>query len=613
MTRSRAASKNFLIALLGCLALPLPAQNILLEESTGSDTRRAPSQAIDIRIGDQATSPAAVRVENPGTGPAASGQRSIELNPGEFTTGGKPEVPVGPAPVPEVTPAPTPSPAVIPANATIGVDAPDALDLPVTERSDVDDPDFFPSGQLGKEKTVNRGGQQVAMRPDLLKPAPLDLTVPDVYSTTFTNGLKFYHLPSHDLPRVRITLLINAGSNLDPADKVGLAEMTARTMRSGGAGEKPGDEIDQELEHIGSEMEFNVEKDHVAGGLFALADKTDQAMGLLADVLLKPRFDEPKFQQQKAQEFEELRRQNDDPSNISRREFRKILYGGDHPLARSVTSASLAAISRDDVRAFHDERYRPSTVTIGVSGDISQEDARALVEKHFGQWTRPEAAAAPALTVDESRDTTSGVFITRKATAQSQIRLGHIGLERRSPLAYAANVLNSIYGTGGFSSRLMNEVRTKHGYVYGVGGSVSSDDPKGLFGAIAASKLQTTGAAIKALLDVTRSVIDGPISEDELETARRDVFFTFMNQFATPNGAMQTQMLYDYRGYDKDYLKNFPEKIKQVTLDDVKSAAKELLHLDRIKIYVVGNEAELDMPLSDFGPVQEWPVEEFGN
>ena len=150
----------------------------------------------------------------------------------------------------------------------------------------------------------------------------------------------------------------------------------------------------------------------------------------------------------------------------------------------------------------------------------------------------PRSQPLPPATATADTSSTAKVYLTQKATAQSQIRMGHLGIPRRSPKAYAVNVLNSIYGTGGFSSRLMNSVRTKNGYVYGVGGGIFSDDPIGLFAAVAASKTKTTVAAIKDILRVTKSLIDGPISEAEVDTARRDIIFTFVNQFDTPAEAV---------------------------------------------------------------------------
>ena len=118
---------------------------------------------------------------------------------------------------------------------------------------------FLPPADLGQKSTMLRDGIQLPLRPELLSSATLAVTIPDVYATTLTNGIQLYHYESHDLPRVRVSLLINAGSNADPADKIGLAEITAKTMRSGEANGKSGDEIDQQLEQIGSDLELKVD------------------------------------------------------------------------------------------------------------------------------------------------------------------------------------------------------------------------------------------------------------------------------------------------------------------------------------------------------------------
>lgn len=556
---------------------------VRVEKSTSSLVRRGEDKPIDIRIPETPESGTPAGIPVPTDNPVLIDESSIGKSAVTIERVGEP------VPVRE------------PATASVSKE----------NDASTETVDYLPPASYGVESFIVRDGQKIILRPELLSSATLAVTVPDVFQTTLTNGMRFYHYENHDLPRVRVTFLVEAGKNADPADKVGLAEITARTMRSGGAAGKSGDEIDRQLEQIGSDLEFNVDYDHVSGALFALTDKADEATALLADVLMKPEFDEKKLEQQRARSLEELRRQNDEPADISRREFRKIIYGPNHPLGRTPTSSSISAITRDDVRAFHDARYRPSTTWIGVSGDISQVDARKLIETAFGAWDRPPAEDLTMPDIDEDHNSTGGVYLTQKATAQSQIRLGHLGLDRRSPKAYAVNVLNSIYGTGGFSSRLMNNVRTKHGYVYGVGGGIMSDDPMGLFVAAAASQAGTTAAAIKEILSVTQGVIDGPISEDEVETARRDIVFTYVNQFDTAAETIATHMLYDYRGYAPDYLKTFPERVRAVTVADVQAVASELLHPDKIQIYVIGNESELDAPLSGFGPVQEWVLPDY--
>lgn len=468
---------------------------------------------------------------------------------------------------------------------------------------------YLPPADLGSEDYVQRGDHKVPMLPGLLTSASLVVTVPDVYQTTLTNGMKFYHYEDRDLPRVRINLIVDAGAKADPADKIGLAALTADTIRTGGAGDLTGDQVDEALDQMASTINLGATPEFVGGEVFAVTDSISSATDLLAQMLMKPRLDEKKFESQKQLKLEKWRRRNDDPASASRREFRALAYGRDYPLARIETSATLGSISLDDVRRFYEDRYRPSTVWVGVSGDISQEDARKLIETAFAGWDRPagERLAMPADLTETA--TSSGVYLTKRPTAQSQIRIGHLGIERKSPKAYAVNVLNSIYGSGGFSSRLMNTVRTKHGYVYGVGGGITSDDPRGLFAAIAASKGSTTVAAIREMLQVTKDIIESGVTEAEMETAKRDVIFSFASGFETASKIVEAHMTYDFRGYAEDYLKNFPENIRAVTAQQVQDVARELIQPEKLIIYVLGNPEELDGPLDEFGPVSEWPLQ----
>jgi len=627
ITNKTIAGRLAAFALAVSLGAGLSAQTgVTVEESTGTATRTSENEVIDIRLGTSEAKPKIV-IETPSETPKlVAPQERIELTPDEFkghatddaqtTTAEENQGRKKETDVPAGIPVPTDTGSVTEARNKV-TSEPVAIetkshnelmeDEPVV--TETDSIDFLPSSNLGKEAIMTRNGEAIPLRPETLTSAPLTVTVPAVSEITLTNGIRFYHYPSHDLPRIQVRLLIEAGGNSEPADKVGLAELTERTLRAGGAAGKSGDDIDRDLDQIGSELELKIEREAVSGQLFALTEKSDEAMALLAAILTKPEFDEKKLEQQKQVMLETLRRQNDEPDEISRREFRKIIYGHDHPLARTPTSATISALGRDDVRAFYDARYRPSTLWIGISGDITQEDARKLVEKHLGDWNRPEAEPQPALTYAADSDSSSGVYLTRKPTAQSQIRMGHFGIPRMSPQAPAVNVMNSIYGTGGFSSRLMNKVRTEHGYVYGVGGGIFSDDPVGMFTGAAASQSKTTVAAIKEMIAVTKSLTENPPGPEEMEVARRDIFFTFVNQFATPASTLSTHMIHDYRGYPEDYLKTFPEKVKAVTQADVIQAAKDFLHLDRLKIYVIGNENELDAPLNQFGEVTEWKVE----
>jgi predicted Zn-dependent peptidase len=646
--------------LFALVAAPVASQTtIQVEESTGTRAT-APNAPIEISI--PRNRPAEIHVttvtREAARQPQANESGSINLTPAQFRARRTQEnLPVVPPPSASTPVPPSPAqleaeagttptagilPQQLPAADDDGAPAPppqfmhDAQATSHSEElpSDMSDPDAYTTvtapaahedvgvttasadsapylapADYGTQKTMPRGAATVPMLPGLLTSTPLTATVPDVAQTTLPNAMKFFHYESRDLPRVRLNLVVDAGQNADPADKIGLADLTARTLRSAGSGSRSADEVDEALDQIGGELNIAVERDHMAISMFLLTERLASGTALLSDILVRPQFDAQKFEQQRARMMEDLRRQNDNPAEISRREFRKLVYGKTYPLARTPTSATLSAITLDDVRAFYEAHYRPSTIWAGVSGDISNDDAKQLVEKTFAGWDRPAGERVPMPPQVTDLASSAGVYLTPKATAQAQIRMGHLGIPRRSEEAYAVNVLNSVYGMGGFSSRLMNTVRTKYGYVYGVGGAVLSDDPTGLFFAVASSKSATTVAAIKEMLNVTKEIVSEGISAAELETAKRDVIFNFISEFETPEEIVRTHMLYDFRGYAPDYLKKFPERIRAVNADQVHEVARKFMHPDELVIYVVGNPAELDSGLDQFGTVHTWDLD----
>jgi zinc protease len=459
--------------------------------------------------------------------------------------------------------------------------------------------------------TLQRAGITIPLRPEMLVSEATTFTVPSVSQTTFSNGLVYYFLESHDLPSVNVTIMIRAGSQLDRAGMVGLADVTAQTLRAGGSVSRTGDEIDREMEELGSSLDVSVEREFVVFHLFCLVANRERSVSLLSDILLHPRFDPAKLDKQKDLKIESIRRQNDQAADISRREFRKLIYGREHPLARTSRVPDIVAIKRSSVQGFYDDYYRPSSMAVGLSGDLKPEEARQLVESAFGNWNRPPAHLPAPVGCDDSLDTVPAVWHIHKQTAQANIRVGHLGMPRFSPDKYAVDVMNAAYGTGGFSSRLMQEVRTKRGYAYGVGGGVMSDDPAGLFVAAASSKSGTTGAAIKTILEVTRQLLSEGVTADEIETSKRDIIHSFITNFDTPNKTVYQHMYYDFLGYPADYLDTYLGRIRAVTRDQVGTVAHKYIHPERLKILTVGNEKAFDMPLQTFGKVGSIELEPF--
>ncbi|HEU0264909.1 MAG TPA: pitrilysin family protein, partial [Geobacterales bacterium] len=299
--------------------------------------------------------------------------------------------------------------------------------------------------------------------PRTLTYPPLTFTIPASERFVLNNGMVVHLLQDHELPMVSISAYVNTGSIYEPADKVGLAGLTGAVMRSGGVKGITPSELDRQLEQMASSIEATIGSDVGNVSLSCLSRNLQPTLELFAQVMRNPAFAADRVELARKSSIEAVRRQNDDPQEVADRELLRAIYAG-HPLGRVPTVASLTNISRQDMVAFHHRYFAPSNVILAVAGDVSRQDLEAQLNKVFGSWqgvvTLP---VVPPLPPEQGGQ----VLFANKEVSQSAIRMGHRGIDKSNPDLYAVRVLEYILG-GGFTSRLMTEVRSNQGLAYNV-------------------------------------------------------------------------------------------------------------------------------------------------
>ena len=216
---------------------------------------------------------------------------------------------------------------------------------------------------------------------------PLDFTIPKSERTTLSNGMVLYLLEDHELPLVNMTAYINVGSVYEPAELTGLAGIAGAVHRSGGTVSLSPEQLDAELEFMASGIESGIGEDSGTLTLYTLTKNLDRTLGLFADVLLRPAFNEGRFELARNNTREAIRRRNDDPKVIAAREIHNALYAG-HPLGREATMETVNRISRSDLVEFYKRYYRPQGMILAVSGDFNPVEMKAKLEKlHLATWT----------------------------------------------------------------------------------------------------------------------------------------------------------------------------------------------------------------------------------
>jgi predicted Zn-dependent peptidase len=323
----------------------------------------------------------------------------------------------------------------------------------------------------------------------------------------------------------------------------------------------------------------------------------------LAEVLRHPAFAEDKLEIARNQVNALIARQNDDANGIMFREFSEIVYGEDSPYARSETYATVAAISREDLVAWHEKYYHPNRMILGLVGDFGTEEALALVRKTFGDWPQGPELEDPEAAYNESF--TPGVYAIEKSDMnQSNIAMGHLGILKNNADFYAVTVMNEIL-SGGRASRLFANVRTRKGLAYAVTGSVGSNwDHPGLCRMWLTTKTETTGAAIEALLEEARNMTAQPPTTEEVANAKAAILNSFVFNSDSRRKILAQQLTFEYYGYPLNWLARYRDGIESVTIEAVRQAAANYIHPDQFAILVVGPAEGRDKPLGEYGPVK---------
>ncbi|MEP7010591.1 MAG: pitrilysin family protein [Acidobacteriota bacterium] len=443
---------------------------------------------------------------------------------------------------------------------------------------------------------------QVDRAADLRFPPLRETTPPTPQRVVLDNGLTILLLEDHELPLVDATALIRTGSLDEPADKVGLADLTGRVLRTGGTQRQSGDEIDDFLENRAATIETSISDDAGTARLSCLREDFFDTFQTFADILRRPAFDATKIELARNRSMSEVARQNDDPQDILDREFHEIVFGKDSPEARSPTFASLAAIRRADLVAWHAKYFHPERVVLGIVGDIDPTATLAKVREVFGDWTRGAAIEKPA--PKPPHEVKPGVYtVDLDEIPQSNIAMGYLGIRRDDPDIFAVEVLNQLFG-GSFASRLFANVRSKKALGYVVYGGVNSDwgRPE-MTELVLTTKGQTTGAGVAALLDEAKRLFSEPPSDTEVEEAKKALLSSFVFTRDSVRKTLRQRQTLEYWGYPADWFERYRSGVEAVTTEQVRKASQRLIHPEKFAIVVVGPAALRERPLSDFGPV----------
>ena len=437
---------------------------------------------------------------------------------------------------------------------------------------------------------------------DLKYPTLPDFKIAKPEGFTLPNGMQVFLMEDHELPLIQVNARIRTGSYFEPADKVGLAGLMGTVQRTGGTSRMTGDEIDDYLAARAASIETGIGGDSGSASLDCLKQDFDDVFKVFNDILRTPAFAQEKLDLAKVSANTGIARRNDNVGGITSREIARLVYGSDSPLARMTEYATIKAITRDDLIAWHKANYHPNRILLGVVGDFKASEMRKKIEEMFGGWAKgPEPDKT---SVAYRKDPVPGYYFIEKSDInQANIVMAHLGIETRNPDYFAAQVMNEVL-SGSFASRMFSNVRSKKGLAYSVYGTLgSSFNHPGLFRAGLQTKLANTTKAIEAVRAEVVGMIETPATAEELKLAKDSILNSFIFNYDSKEKILSQQMTYAYYGLPADYLEQYRANIEKVTAADVARVAKKYLHPDQLAILVVGKAAELDQPLTNLGKV----------
>ncbi len=439
---------------------------------------------------------------------------------------------------------------------------------------------------------------------DIEFPELQDFEIPRPETFALGNGLEVFLLEDRELPLIEVVARVRTGSVYEPADKTGLAGLLGAVQRTGGTRTMTGDEIDDFLEARAASVETNVGTTVGFASMDCLAGDFDEVLPVFHDILRFPVFAEDKLEIAKAQARSRIARRNDSVGAIARREFSRLIYGSQSPMSRLTEYATVAAVSRDDLAEWHARYYHPNNIFLGVVGDFDSASMKRKIQAAFGNW--PEGAEFDEVAIEYRKEHKAGVyFIEKSDVTQANVRLGHLGITMDNPDFFPLQVMNEVL-SGGFSGRLLRNIRSEKGLAYSAGGRVgASYTYPGVAGFSLQTKSETMGEAVDALYEELEGMISNPATEEELGRAKDTILNSFIFNYASKGQVLAQQMLYAYYGLPVDFLETYRSNIEKVKTADVARVAEDYLHPEKAKLLVVGRAEDFDRPMSSFGEVTE--------
>ncbi len=412
----------------------------------------------------------------------------------------------------------------------------------------------------------------------------------EIQSVTSPGGITAWLVENHEIPFTALELRFKGGASLDDEGKRGATNLMMATLEEG-SGDMDSRTFAKAAESLAAQFSFDTGNDSVAISAQMLTENRDEAVALLRRALIEPSFPQDAVDRVRGQVRSILQSDATDPNAIASETFAKLAFG-DHPYGSTLngTEESLNALTREDLIAAKARVLAKDRLYVAAVGDITPEALGVMLDDLLGAL--PDTGAP--MPEEASLGLTGGVTIVPYDSPQSVVIFGQEGIDIDDPEFFAAYVANQILGDGGFSSRLMDEVREKRGLTYGISSYLVPRDFAATWQGSFASANEKVAQAVEVIRDQWAKMAEGGVTEQELTEAKTYLTGAYPLRFDGNGNIAGILVGMQMDGYPIDYPAGRNAKIEAVTAEDVAAVSKRLLNKDALRFVIVGQPEGLE-------------------
>lgn len=458
---------------------------------------------------------------------------------------------------------------------------------------------FEPDNSKGKPVSSGSAHSATANLGPALDPSELRKYLPQVTtddSTTaqklpelrkLANGLQVLLLPDSSSPTVTLGGHITAGTEHDVLGKEGVATLTASNLMNGTKSQNALT-IANTLESRGANLAFAASREGTSLSGSALDQDLSLLLRTLGDVLQNSNFPTKEFTVSRQRALVGLKAELENPSTLARRKFQQTVYPKGHPFTNFPTLASLQSITDQDLQSFYQKRYQPQNTVLALVGNFDPSKTMQVIEQRFGSWKNGGNSNPLSYQSAELPAKTMTFNPTIAGKTQSIVIMGNKAIDRKDPRYYAAMVLNQVVGGDTLSSRLGTEIRDRQALSYGIYSSFVAGKQQGTFIVSMQTAPGDAQRAIASTMQLLKDIKNKGLTAAEVDNAKQSIASNYSVELAAPDDIAGSSLNNLINGLPASEIRDFPSKIRAVTLEQVNKAAKELLHPDQMIVVNAG-------------------------